>query len=41
VLPHGGEWFMFVVGTQREIFKKPHTSECAVDEVSRLRRFLA
>jgi hypothetical protein len=40
VLPHGGEEFAFVVGTQREIFKKPHTSECAVDEVSRLRRFL-
>jgi hypothetical protein len=40
VQPHGGEEFAFVVGAQREIFKKPHTSECAVDEVSRLRRFL-
>jgi hypothetical protein len=40
VEPHGGEEFVFVVGAQREIFKKPHTSECAVDEVSRLRRFL-
>jgi len=40
VEPHGGEEFAFLVGTQREIFKKPHTSECAVDEVSRLRRFL-
>jgi hypothetical protein len=40
VQPHGGEDFVFLVGTQREIFKKPHTSECAVDEVSRLRHFL-
>lgn len=40
VQPHGGEEFAFVVGEQREIFKKPHTSECGVDEVSRLRRFL-
>jgi hypothetical protein len=40
VQPHGGEEFAFVVGTQREIFRKPHSAECAVDEVSRLRRFL-
>jgi hypothetical protein len=35
----GGE-FAFVVGTQRELFKRPHTSEFGVEEVSRLRRFL-
>jgi len=35
----GGE-FAFVVGTQRAFFKRPHTSELAVDEVSRLRHFL-
>jgi hypothetical protein len=40
VQPRGGDEFAFVVGTQRENFKKPHTSECAIDEVSRLRRFL-
>lgn len=35
----GGE-FAFVVGTQREFFKRPHTSEFGIEEVSRLRRFL-
>jgi hypothetical protein len=35
----GGE-FAFVVGTQRETFKRPHTSEFGLEEVSRLRRFL-
>jgi len=35
----GGE-FAFVVGTQRAFFKRPHTSELAIDEVSRLRHFL-
>jgi hypothetical protein len=36
---HGGE-FAFVVGVQRVFFKRPHTAELPVDEVSRLRRFL-
>lgn len=36
---HGGE-FAFVVGTQREFFKRPHTSEFGLEEASRLRRFL-
>lgn len=36
----GGDEFAFVVGTQREFFKRPHTSELAVEEVSRIRRFL-
>jgi hypothetical protein len=35
-----GEEFAFVVGSQRELFKRPHKSELGVDEVSRLRRFL-
>jgi hypothetical protein len=40
VQPHGADEFAFVVGTQREIFKRPHTPELAVEEVSRLRKFL-
>jgi len=40
VQPHGGEEFAFVIGTHREIFKKPHNSEFPIDEVSRLRWFL-
>jgi hypothetical protein len=36
-----GDEFAFVVGGQREFFKRPHTSELAVEEVSRLRRFLS
>lgn len=37
---HGGEEFAFVVGTQRELFKRPHGQDLGIDEVSRLRRFL-
>jgi hypothetical protein len=40
VQAHGGDEFAFVVGTQREVFKRPHTSEFGLDEVSRLRKFL-
>ena len=40
VQAHGGDEFAFVVGTQREIFKRPHTPEIGVEEVSRLRKFL-
>ena len=36
----GGDDFAFVVGTQRELFKRPNTPEVGVDEVSRLRKFL-
>jgi hypothetical protein len=35
-----GDEFAFVVGSEREFFKRPHTSELGVEEVSRLRRFL-
>jgi hypothetical protein len=37
---HGGDEFAFVVGTQKAFFKKPHTHELGVEEVSRLRKFL-
>ncbi len=40
VQPHGGEEFAFVVGAQRAFFKRPHTHELDVEEVSRLRKFL-
>jgi hypothetical protein len=36
----GGEEFTFVVGLHREMFKRPHTPEFGVAEVSRLRKFL-
>jgi hypothetical protein len=40
VQAHGGDEFAFVVGTRRELFKRPHTPEVGVEEVSRLRKFL-
>ena len=40
VQSHGGDEFAFVVGTRREVFKRPHTPELGVEEVSRLRKFL-
>jgi hypothetical protein len=40
VQPHGGDQFAFVVGAQREVFKRPHTPELGVEEVSRLRKLL-
>jgi hypothetical protein len=40
VEPHGGADFAFVVGTQRAFFKRPHTHNLDVEEVSRLRKFL-
>lgn len=40
VQPHGGDEFVFVVGTQRAFFKRPHTHDLEVEEVARLRRFL-
>jgi hypothetical protein len=36
----GSDNFAFLVGTQRELFKRPQTPELGVDEVSRLRKFL-
>jgi hypothetical protein len=40
VQAHGGDEFAFVIGARREVFKRPHTSEVGVEEVSRLRKFL-
>jgi hypothetical protein len=40
VQPQGGDEFAFVVGTRREVFKRPRTPELGVEEVSRLRKFL-
>ena len=37
---HGGDEFAFVVGKQRAFFKRPHSHELGVEEVSRLRKFL-
>jgi hypothetical protein len=36
----GGDEFAFLVGTQRDVFKRPHSPELGVDEVSRLRKLL-
>ena len=40
VQPHGGDEFVFTVGTQRAFFKHPHTHELGIEEVARLRKFL-
>jgi hypothetical protein len=40
VQPHGGDEFVFRVGSQRVFFKRPQTHDLGVEEVSRLRKFL-
>src|ERR1035438_8122156 len=40
VQPHGDDEFVFIVGGQRAFFKKPHTHDLGVEEISRLRKFL-
>ncbi len=40
VQPHGNDEFAFVVGGQREFFKRPSTHNLGVEEISRLRGFL-
>jgi len=40
VQAQGGDEFAFVVGTRRELFKRPHTPEFGLEEASRLRKFL-
>jgi hypothetical protein len=40
VQPHGSDEFVFIVGTQRAFFKKPHGHDLGIEEVSRLRAFL-
>lgn len=40
VRPQGGEEFAFIIGTGREMFKRPRGADLGIDEVSRLRKFL-
>jgi hypothetical protein len=40
VPPHGNDEFVFVVNGQSVRFKRPHTHDLGVEEVSRLRKFL-
>jgi len=40
VKPTDGGEFAFVVGAQREFFKRPHAGELTVQDVSRMRRLL-
>jgi hypothetical protein len=40
VQPHGNEEFFFIVGTQKQLFKKPDTHDLGVEEISRLRKLL-
>jgi len=40
VQPHGNDEFIFAVGSQKGFFKRPSGHNLAVEETSRLRRFL-
>lgn len=40
VQPHGHDEFLFVVGSKRELFKRPSSHDLDVEEISRLRHFL-
>lgn len=40
VQPHGNDEFLFRVGDQRAFFKRPHSHDLDVEEVSRLRTLL-
>ncbi len=40
VQPHGSDEYVFIVGTQRAFFKKPHTHDLGIEDLSRLRTFL-
>ena len=40
VEPHGNDEFIFAVGSQKVFFKRPSGHDLAVEEISRLRRFL-
>ena len=40
VQPHGGDEFVFRVGSQRVFFKRPQAHDLGLEEVSRLRKFL-
>ena len=40
VKPHGNDEYVFVVGAQKEFFKRPRTHSLDVEEIARLRKFL-
>ena len=40
VNPHGGDEFVFRVGSQRVFFKRPQSHDLGLEEVSRLRKLL-
>jgi hypothetical protein len=40
VKPHGNDEFVFAVGSQKSFFKRPSGHDLAVEEISRLRKFL-
>ena len=40
VQPQGGDEFAFTIGSERELFKRPHSTDLGIDEVSRLRKLL-
>ena len=40
VTTHGNDEFTFRIGSERVLFKRPHTHDLGVEEVSRLRKFL-
>jgi hypothetical protein len=40
VQAQGGEEFAFIVGGERELFRRPHGADLGIDEVSRLRKLL-
>ncbi len=40
VRAQGGDEFTFIIGGERELFRRPHSSDLGVEEVSRLRKLL-
>jgi hypothetical protein len=40
VQPHGHDEYFFVVGSKKELFKRPSSHDLDVEEISRLRHFL-
>ena len=40
VQPHGNDEFNFIVGSHKELFKRPSTHNLDVEEIARLRKFL-
>jgi hypothetical protein len=40
VQQQGGGEFAFIMGAERELFRRPHSADLGIDEISRLRKFL-